>query len=48
MKAKRIPPGWTETGRNGVCELSTVVDYTTHVEEMQAEISAAVESGVTV
>ena len=49
MKAKRIPPGRTEPGRNGGgYGFSTIVDYTTSVEKMQAEISAAAGKEVTV
>lgn len=48
MKAKRIPPGWTKTGRNGGGKYAPCLqgNDTTSAEEMQAEISATVEKAV--
>ena len=49
MRAKRIPPGWSKTGRNGGgYELPcSKVDYTTPRTETQAEISVTAGKAVT-
>lgn len=48
MKAKRIPPGWTETGRKsgGGYEPCSQGDYTTRRTELQELILSFLHSGM--